>query len=165
MRLKRKKIVIHTNQPLISPFYIKRYLVFPELAMLQRRSTIFCETGVWGAKPTGRERVNLYMIISDMFRKIQRAIWENVVWQKRTIPASSPAVSITNSKRLEPVSNPAKLTLTVFTVEMETARKPLLETLFSVFQVIRSSFVQRKNKTNSSHTWNPVNFSVKFSQI
>ena len=108
---------------------------------------------------------NLKVIISDTFRKIQKAIWENVAWQKRMIPVSSPVVNTTNLKRLEPASNPAKLTLTVFTVEMETALKPLLENLFPVFQVIRSSFVQRKNKTNSSHTWKSVNFSVKFSQI
>ena len=36
MRLKRKKIFIHTNQPLITPFYMKKVPIFPELAMSQR---------------------------------------------------------------------------------------------------------------------------------
>ena len=37
MRLERKRTVfIHTNQPLITSFYIKRYLFFAKLAMSQR---------------------------------------------------------------------------------------------------------------------------------
>ena len=48
---------IHTNQPLISSFYIKRCLFFAELAMSQRWSALFCATGAWGGKPIGRVRV------------------------------------------------------------------------------------------------------------
>ena len=50
---------IHTNKPLMTSFYIKRYLFFAELAMSQRWSAIFCATGVWGGKPIGRVRVKL----------------------------------------------------------------------------------------------------------
>ena len=58
MRLKRKRTMfIHTNQPLFTSFYIKRYLFFAELAMSQRWSAIFCATGAWGGKPIGRVRV------------------------------------------------------------------------------------------------------------
>ena len=35
------------NQPLIKLFYIKKYLFFAELAMIQRWFAIFCVTGVW----------------------------------------------------------------------------------------------------------------------
>ena len=50
MRLERKRTMfIHTNQPLITSFYIKKDF-FAELAMSQRWSAIFCETGAWGWK-------------------------------------------------------------------------------------------------------------------
>ena len=51
-------IFIHTNQPLITSFYIKNVPFFAELAMSQRWSAIFCSTAVWGSKPIGRMRVN-----------------------------------------------------------------------------------------------------------
>ena len=44
---------IHTKQPLITSFYIKRYQLFAELAMSQRWSTIFYETGVLRSIPIG----------------------------------------------------------------------------------------------------------------
>ena len=44
---------IHTNQLLITSFYIKKYLFFAELAMSQRRSAIFCATGAWGVNRSG----------------------------------------------------------------------------------------------------------------
>ena len=44
---------IHTNQPLITSFYI----FFAEVAMSQRWSAIFCATGAWRGKPIGRVRV------------------------------------------------------------------------------------------------------------
>ena len=37
---------IHTNQPLITSFYIKKVPNFPQLAMSKRRSAIFCAKGV-----------------------------------------------------------------------------------------------------------------------
>ena len=49
---------IHTNQTLITSFCIKKYLFFAELAMSQRRSAIFCATGVLGGKPIGRVGIN-----------------------------------------------------------------------------------------------------------
>ena len=58
----KKTMFIHTNQPLIPSFYIKKYLFIAELAMSQRRSTIFCETGVLRVKPFGRVRVNMVLI-------------------------------------------------------------------------------------------------------
>ena len=53
----KKPMFINTNQPLITSFYIKRYLFFAELAMSQRWSAIFCATGVWGGKTIRRVRV------------------------------------------------------------------------------------------------------------
>ena len=42
MRLERKRTMfIHTNQPLITSFYIKRCLFFAELAISQRWSALF----------------------------------------------------------------------------------------------------------------------------
>ena len=62
MRLERKrKMFIHTNQSLITSFYIKKLLIFAELAMSQRWSALFCATGAWGGKPIGRVRVKLYL--------------------------------------------------------------------------------------------------------
>ena len=52
---------IHTNQLLITSLYIKKVPIFTELAMSQRWSAIFCETGGWGAKPIGRARVNEFL--------------------------------------------------------------------------------------------------------
>ena len=58
MGLKRKRAMfIHTNQPLIKAFYIKRYSFSAELAMSQHWSVLFCATGAWGGKPIGRVRV------------------------------------------------------------------------------------------------------------
>ena len=57
---REKTMFIHTNQPLITSFYIKTYLFFAELAMSQRWSAIFCATGAWGGKPIGRLRVNIF---------------------------------------------------------------------------------------------------------
>ena len=58
MRLKRKiTMFIHTNQPLITSFYIKKVPIFAELAMSERWSTIFCATGAWGGKPIGHLRL------------------------------------------------------------------------------------------------------------
>ena len=45
---REKTMFIHTNQPLITSFYIKRCLFFAELAMSQRWSALFCATGAWG---------------------------------------------------------------------------------------------------------------------
>ena len=45
---KEKTMFIHTNQPLITSFYIKRYLFFAELAMSKRWSAIYCATGARG---------------------------------------------------------------------------------------------------------------------
>ena len=39
---------IHSNQPLITSFCIKKGTFLAELAMSQRRSAIYCETVVWG---------------------------------------------------------------------------------------------------------------------
>ena len=44
MRLKKKTMFIHTNQPLIRSFYIKKVSIFAELALTQRWSEIFCAT-------------------------------------------------------------------------------------------------------------------------
>ena len=44
----KKKMFIYTNQPLITSFYIKKYLFFAESAMSQRWSAIFYATGAWG---------------------------------------------------------------------------------------------------------------------
>ena len=53
----KKMMFIHTNQSLITSFYIKRCLFLAELAMSQCWSAIFCVTGVWGGKAIGRVRV------------------------------------------------------------------------------------------------------------
>ena len=92
MRLKRKRtIFIHTNQPLFTSFYIKRYLFFAVLVMSQRWSAIFCATGAWGLTPTSfkvsfklRHRKNetirgtdidSYMpILKNLFKKSQKSI-------------------------------------------------------------------------------------------
>ena len=61
MRLKNKKMFIHTHQPFVRIFMLKKYLFFAELAISQRWSAIFCATGVWGVKPIGRVRMrNIY---------------------------------------------------------------------------------------------------------
>ena len=44
----KKTMFIHTDQPLTTSFYIKKYLFFAELAISQRWSAIFCATGAWG---------------------------------------------------------------------------------------------------------------------
>ena len=54
---REKTVLSHTNQPLITSFYIQKLPIFAELAMSQRLSAIFCATGVWGDKPIGRVRV------------------------------------------------------------------------------------------------------------
>ena len=65
MRLKRKRTMfIHTNQPLITSFYIKKVPIFAELAMSQRWSAIFCAEGVWGGKSIGRVRGNFFWIVN-----------------------------------------------------------------------------------------------------
>ena len=59
MRSERKRtMLIHTNQPLITSIYIGRYLFFAELLMSQRWSAFFCATGAWGGKPIGCVRVH-----------------------------------------------------------------------------------------------------------
>ena len=54
-----EEMFIHTNQPLITSFYIKEVPIFAELAMGQRWSANFCTTGAWEGKPIGRVRVNV----------------------------------------------------------------------------------------------------------
>ena len=54
---REKTMFIHTNQPLVTSFYIKKSNFFVELAIIQRWSAIFCATSAWGGKPIGRVRV------------------------------------------------------------------------------------------------------------
>ena len=67
---------IHTNKPLITSFYKKKYLFFAELAMSQYWSAIFCATSAWGGKPIGRVRVNRPYSFIKKFRSNDRN------WQK-----------------------------------------------------------------------------------
>ena len=61
MRLKRKRTMfIHTNQPLITSFYIKRYLFFAELGMSQHWSAVFCAAGAWGVDRSGAWGLNRF---------------------------------------------------------------------------------------------------------
>ena len=49
----KKTTFIHTNQPLMTSFYIKEVpIFFAELAMSQRWSAIFCATDAWGLSQT-----------------------------------------------------------------------------------------------------------------
>ena len=49
----------HTNQPLITSFYIKKVPIFAELAIRQRGSAIFRATVVLGGKPIEPLRVKV----------------------------------------------------------------------------------------------------------
>ena len=97
MRLERKRTMfIHTNQPLITWFYIKKVPIFVELAMSQRWSAIFCATGALGGKPIVRVRVNLedlnsnivsiivlkngiYNHIRQRWSKVESKIWSKLI--------------------------------------------------------------------------------------
>ena len=82
MRLKRKRTMfIHTNLPLISWFYIKRYLFFAELAMSQRWSAVFCATGAWGGIPIGRLRFKVpHIEIRKLFNKLSNYCRHVIRW-------------------------------------------------------------------------------------
>ena len=54
---------IHTNQPLITSFYIKKVPIFAELARSRRWSA----TSVWGGKPIGRVRVKIWKFLALYF--------------------------------------------------------------------------------------------------
>ena len=67
---------IHTNQLLITSFYIKRYLFIAELAMSQRWSVIFSATGAWGGKPIGRVRVNAkFQWTNDQYNRLNKHLF------------------------------------------------------------------------------------------
>ena len=66
--IEEKKIMfIHTN--LNNIILCKKGTFFAELAMSQRWSEIFCATGVWGGKPSGRVRVNFANIETLVLEK------------------------------------------------------------------------------------------------
>ena len=69
MRLKRKwTMFIHTKQPLITSFYIKKLPIFFRMSDDQRWSAIFCATGALGAQPNGRERVTSFLKVKKQLK-------------------------------------------------------------------------------------------------
>ena len=106
MRLKRKKLFIHTNQPLITSFYIKKIPIFSDLAMSQRWFAIFCATAAWAGKPIGRVRVKVFLHqkISSKF-SIWAWIWSFQLCSSGLIVSaflkSSSGLPVSDSSKIE----------------------------------------------------------------
>ena len=119
---------IHTNQPLITSFYIKKVPIFAELAMSQRWSAIFCATGAWGGKPFGRVRVNSF---------IQK--WFTILVQRK--------VSAENMKKVVSsdfaVKNAAGVLNALLNVWVKICNRTLFSDVKKIRQDIKNIFIDK----------------------